>query len=345
MSKILIFLAFSVYFAGISITQVKPVILSSRVGEDINSAEREKFVIIGGYKDFKSAVFYRSSDGKYSMKVKYLDSEKRSRDTIVGLEQNNIFNLALRIEFFEDISEGIYPVNPEFSLDSAEGKYYVRIKNVNRDLLPFVNPKKEQKIFDPQVGFGLNYSYFKVDLSSVKSFFDAAENRFRQEGWPIPNNNLNFDVSQMYALNFYIRVYRTFGIDFETGRSTNSDVDFWYSAGYLCYNLDLKNSPVKPFAAVGIGKYSYYAENIYNATVDSNGTYLEKISSGGGSVGYFLKTGFEIGAPTGGRYLPVCLNVFALYSFFPDIKSSVYGYETTVKLGGYRLGAGLRFYI
>jgi hypothetical protein len=340
-TKILISVFFLTFVSGSFMSQDKPVIISSKVGEQIDSVERIKYGILGGkFFDFKSAVFYRTNDGKYFVKINC------AKDTIISIDENTLFSTALRVEYFDDISKGIPPLNPKFLLDSTENNYAVRINNVYPDKLPFASSNRKSKPSDPIVGLGVSFSYMLVDLGPVQNFFNKVENSFKESGWEVGSNNLDFNVSAMYAFNLYIRLFSTLGLDFETGKSTNSDVDLWYSAGYLCYNFDLKKPGwIKPFVSAGIGKYSYYVEKFYNAEVNTNGAYLEKISSGGGRAGYFFKTGFDLGIPTGGRYLPFCLNVFALYSYFPEIRSEDYGYITAVKLGGVRLGAGLRIYL
>lgn len=344
-TKIFISLIFAVFLTGLAFSQEKPIIISTKVGEQIDAAERIKFGIIGGsFKDFQSAVFYRTSSRKYTVKIKFLNSANTERDTIIDTDENSVFTTALRVEFFNDLSKNRGPMNPKFSIDSTGDHYFVKISNVYPDKLPFAVTNGKHKNRYSEGGFGVSASRVWIDFSPVKNFFDAAENSFRQSGYTITPTNLNFDSPVMYAFDFYIRIYRTWGIDFEAGKSMGSDIDFWYSGGYISYHLELKKpGGVIPFAAVGAGKYSYYVEGIYNAPLEG-GAYLEKISSGGGAVGLFVKTGIDIGPSTGTYYLPFCFNVFASYSHFPKVKSTDYGYDTKLNLGGIRLGAGLRFY-
>lgn len=338
---------FVILNGALSQSQEKPVILSTKVGEQIDAGEREKYGIINlKFTDFKFGIFYRTPAGKYTLKVSYQDSDRKLKDTIINVDEIAVFNSAFRVEFFEPASKGEAPANPRFSIDSAGNSYVVKISNFYPDRLPFDRTDKKTVGQEPTVGFGASLSYFFVDFSPVQKFFEQVENYFRQQGWDIPKNKLNLGGSSMYSFNFYIRVVETMGIDLETGKSMNPDLDVWYSAGYLCYNLNLKKpAGIKPFAAIGLGKYSYYVESYYNATVNANGSYLEKITSSGSSVGFFLKTGCEIGPSSGGKYLPFCFNLFAAYSYFPKIETENYGYKTTVKLGGFRLGAGIRWYI
>jgi hypothetical protein len=344
--KISISIIFVFLISGYSMSQDKPVILSEKVGEIVDLQESEKYNLFGKYQNFKSASYYRNSEGKYYVKISYQISEKSTKDTIIVLSEKKVFNTALRFEFYEDIVEGIYPKNPKFSLDTLDNKYFVMISNVYKDILPFVDPK-QKLIPNRSSSLGVSFSYVPLDLSSVKSFFDEAENSFRRDGWNIPKNNLNFNVSAMYSFNLYIRIYKTLGLEFETGKSIGPNVEFWSSAGFVRYGFDFEKLPgIRPFVSAGIGKQSYYVEATYNnAIVDSSGAYLDKIWSGGGKVGYFLKTGFEAWLPTKSGYFPICLNAFAIYSYIPEITSTSYGYTTKVKLGGFRFGAGLRIYL
>ena len=327
-------------------SQDSPVIISKKVGEEINPSESVRYNLFRKYQDFRSAAFYRTDEGKFYARIIYQTSDKNTKDTIIELSKRSLFNTALRIEFYKDISEGIHPKNPKFSLDTLDNKYIVKISNVYEDVLPFVDPNRKLRIPNPSSGLGISFSYVSLDLSSVETFFEEAENSFRKDGWSIPKNNLNFNVSKMYTLNLYIRIYETLGIEIETGKSISPDVEFWYSAGFLRYGFDFEKLPfIRPYVAAGIGKHSYFVEKTYNATVSSSGAYLEKISSAGGKVGYFLKTGFEAWVPTEGGYFPICLSAFTIYSYMPEINSSYYGYTTKVNLGGFRFGAGLRIYL
>jgi hypothetical protein len=331
--------------SGFLTAQDKLVIISEKVGKEINSSESKRYNLFRKFKDLKSVVFYRNLEGKFTAKITYLTSDMNVKDTIIKISKTTLFKAAIRVEFYEDISKGFKPKDPEFSLDTLNNKYYVRISNVYKDVLPFVDPKRK-RIPKPLVGFDISLSYFSPDLGSVESFFEEAENSFRREGWNIPKNNLNFKVSKMYSFNFYVRIYKTLGIEIETGKSIGPDIELWYSAGFLRYGCDIEKLPgIRPYVSAGIGKHSYFVEATYNnAIVSSGGAYLERISSEGGKVGYFLKTGFEAWAPTEFGYFPICLNAFVAYSHIPEIVSTDYGYTTKVNLGGFRFGAGLRVY-
>ena len=345
--KVSISIIFVFLISGYSMSQDSPVIISKKVGEEINPSESVRYNLFRKYQDFRSAAFYRTDEGKFYARIIYQTSDKNTKDTIIELSERSLFNTALRIEFYKDISEGIHSKNPKYSLDTLDNKYFVRISNVYEDVLPFVDPNRKFRIPNHSAGLGISFSYISLDLSSVESFFEEAENSFRREGWNIPKNNLNFNVSLMYTFNLYIRIYETLGIEFETGKSISPDVEFWHSAGFLRYGFAFEKLPfIRPYVSAGIGKHSYSVESTYNnARVSTSGAYLEKISSGGGKVGYFLKTGFEAWVPTEGRFVPICLNAFAIYSHIPEINSSYYGYTTKVKLGGFRFGAGLRIYL
>ncbi|MFC2092710.1 hypothetical protein ACFLSV_02305 [Bacteroidota bacterium] len=343
--KITIAIIFIVLFSEYSLSQDRIVIISEKVGEMMDSNEKESYSLFTNYKDFKSAVFYRSSEGKYYVRVICETLGNITKDTVIHLGEASVFRAALRVEYYKDIVEGIHPKNPKYSLDTLNNKYYVRISNVYKDVLPFVDPIRK-RIPNPLVGFDISLFYVSPDLSSVESFFKEAENSFRREGWNIPKNNLNFNVSTMYSFNLYIEIYKTLGIEIETGKSIGPDIELWYSVGFLRYGFDIEKLPsIRPYISAGIGKHSYFVEATYNnAIVSSGGAYLERISSEGGKVGYFFKAGSDFWLPTEGGYFPLCLNAFATYSYIPEIVSTYYGYTTKVKLGGFRFGAGLRIY-
>jgi hypothetical protein len=80
------------------------IIISERVGKEIDQQEREKFKLFEGINGFQSAVYIKLPDGRYFLKITYLDDEtgelKISR---IPQSEASIKNRGDYIDRFEEI--------------------------------------------------------------------------------------------------------------------------------------------------------------------------------------------------------------------------------------------------
>lgn len=333
-----------ILFAHTSSSQDKPVILSNKLGAEIDIKENEEYKLFTYIENFNSAVFYKTNDGKYYAKVRTVDDNKTVKDTIINFSEKNIYNIAYRIEHAKDVSNGYMPPEGKYTLDTVNNTLKVTFGGKYSDLFPFVKPGKKLPLSDPSFGCGLSYSYVFVDLSPVASYFKNVENYFQQQGYGVPSNNLNFSPHHMYLFYCGIPLYRTLDIEIEAGKSPG-DVDFWYAGMYLGYTHKFKNLRwFRPQIAVGWGGYSYSTEYSYGVIVDPehSGT-LDKITSEGGSTGFIIKAGVDFALVTA-QTTPMALNISLSRTFFPEITNSDYGYETKLNFSSFRLSAGFRIY-
>ncbi|MGA2668952.1 MAG: hypothetical protein ABSF32_08545 [Ignavibacteria bacterium] len=341
-SLILLLLILSIHITN---SQDKTVIISNKVGAEIDKKENEQYNLFTYLENFYSAVFYRTDKDKYYMKVRTIDDNKSVKDTIINLSERNIFNFAYRVENAHDINRGYMPPEGKYTLDTMNNMLKVTISGIYPDLFPFVKPGKKLPLVDPSFGFGISYSYAFVDLSPVASFFRNVENYYQQQGYGVPSNNLNFSSHHMYLFYFDVALYKTLNIEIEAGKSPG-DVDLWYAGMYLGYTQKFKNLRwLRPQIAAGYGGFSYHTEYSYGTIVDPQyGGVLDKIISGGGSTGFMIKAGLDI-AVTSEQTSPIAFNISVSRSFFPDISNNTYGYMTKVNLSSYRFSAGLRIYL
>lgn len=218
-------------------------------------------------------------------------------------------------------------------------------KNADSDLLPFVKRGHKPPIVDPRFSFGLSYSYADVDMKPIESFFAIVENNFIGQGYKVPRNNINFSAHSMYLFNFYVRLFNTFGSEFEVANSPN-DVNIDYAGAYIDYYLKFADIRwFRPHFAIGWGSYSFNTEHSYgDVQVDPNGGMLDKIVSKGSSNGIMLKVGSEFGL-VGEHSMPIALNLSLSRSFLPEITNDFYGYKTIVDLSSFRFSAGLRVFL
>jgi hypothetical protein len=326
-------------------SQDKPVVISNKVGAEIDVKENEKFNLFPLWENFNSAVFYKTNDSGYYVKIKRTEDGKSLKDTIVDLSERNIFNFAYRIEYADELSQGYMPPEGKYTLDTANNMFKVTISGTYRDLFPFVKPGKKLPLLDPFFGFGISYSYAFVDLSPVASFFRNVEGYFQKQGYNVPSNNTDFNTHHMYMFNCNFRLFKTLSLEVEAGKSPG-DIDLWYAGMYFNYIHKFKNLRwFRPQIAAGLASYSYYTEHKYGTIIDpENGGVLDKIVCRGGGRGFILKMGLDIGIETG-QTIPIALNVSLSRSFFPEITNSMYGYMTRVNFSSFRFSTGMRIYI
>jgi len=82
------------------------IIISERVGKEIDQEERDKFELFQGINGFQSAVYIRLPDNRYFLEITYLD-EKRGELKIARIQQSEISieNGEYYIDRFEEIQE------------------------------------------------------------------------------------------------------------------------------------------------------------------------------------------------------------------------------------------------
>ena len=80
------------------------IIISDRVGKEIDKEERDKFKLFEEIKEFQSAVYIKLPDGRYFLKITYLD-EKTGELKISRTQQSeaSIKNRGVYIDRFEEI--------------------------------------------------------------------------------------------------------------------------------------------------------------------------------------------------------------------------------------------------
>jgi hypothetical protein len=80
------------------------IIISERVGKEIDQAAREKFKLFEEIRGFQSAVYIKLTDGRYFLKITYLD-EKTGELKISRIQQSEIL-IKIRgnyIDHFEEL--------------------------------------------------------------------------------------------------------------------------------------------------------------------------------------------------------------------------------------------------
>ena len=100
------------------------IIISQRVGKEIDLEERNRYKLFPSPKGFKSAIVLKLSDGSYIFKITYLDEksgEKKIKRTVES--ESKIIQLREYIDHFEDIKKGKFSYKTEDVESSLEEIY------------------------------------------------------------------------------------------------------------------------------------------------------------------------------------------------------------------------------
>jgi len=79
------------------------IIISERVGKEIDQEENDKFKIFEGVKGFQSAVYIKLPDGRYFLKITYLD-EKTGEIKISRIQQSDV-SIKIRGDYIDRFEE------------------------------------------------------------------------------------------------------------------------------------------------------------------------------------------------------------------------------------------------
>ena len=79
------------------------IIISERVGKEIDPEERDKFKLFQGIKGFQSAVYIKLPDGRYFLKITYLD-EKIGEIKISRIQQSEL-SIKIRGDYIDRFEE------------------------------------------------------------------------------------------------------------------------------------------------------------------------------------------------------------------------------------------------
>jgi hypothetical protein len=205
----------------------KVIILSPRIGAVLDRQKRDYFQILMRVNDFESAVFYQSADKRCFAKISLRPKLVPPKDTTIYYPVGFMINISEKIDHFEDLQEGKYHMGaqPSFlasQLDTAGARFLVQGALASQldtsgtlslvspgrwkdEELPFAGDAKKYFFDDfPDWGFGLGYSAYFADLSSITSALTKVESRYRNLGYEIQSNSLNTHVSPLRLLDLKI---------------------------------------------------------------------------------------------------------------------------------------------
>ncbi len=293
------------------------IILSPRVGEVIDSKERELYHLFPGIHDFREAVFYRTPANACYVLVR----RTSGADTTIALSESALMEASQFIDTREATErESCRPdstvvkktVVDAGSLRSASeknppaqrspsGSLSQAIppagRNPKDDLLPFAGNDKPAHY--PSFGIGLGVGMYHSEMTGVEAAFAAIEDGYRAAGASVPRV-ATIDLDPMQLLTISFRPNNTFLFACEAGFSGNefknsisTKVKMIGGLAYAHYAPGA-NRMLTLFAGLGGGACRFSMTKPYNATLasynDGSRDILKHISlNGGGS--YFTTSG------------------------------------------------------
>ena len=304
----------------------KVVILSPRVGNEIDLGERDRFGLFSHLKGFVSAVFFQTPDTVYYVRISISGKQGTTEDTCIEFTERAMLMMAERIEHYEGLVDGSYMMNQSPVAVHVEGGTEITRraaasdsgKSIGRlsDILPFATAPSDFSM-DSDWGFAVSLSTYSPDFGSVESALRAIEDAFRAQGFLITRRSPDFTLSPLLWYSMRFRLKNDMTLFLETGRST-STVVFKAVSIFLLYYIDHeRDRQFKPFVGAGVGRYYVRAGAIYgNHLVGYN--YLDEIVIEGASYGVKFLGGYELNiAPQ------ASLSAHAEYLYVPTIRTTL----------------------
>lgn len=334
---------------SISHAQDKLVVLNKKVGNEIDSKERAEYSLFPNYNDFTVVKFYQKNNNEYHGRFKFIVNDN-NLESIIVFSAKNIIRIAEQIEFLDLILKNEYYAGKDSAyFYEKDGRVFIDfLKSHDNDLLPFAkNIKKTDDEFTT-LAIGFSYVYFKADFSGIQDYFNGIENKYSSQGFPIIHHHLNLKPNAYYSFTGFIKLYKGFGLSMDYTKNIGSDLTINSASIALTYNFTFKKFKyLSPYVGAGISGINYKTEDInYGDLItitDPNGSYsyIESISSSGGSTGLKLLAGCDI-KPFG---LGLGLNLFVSYLYFPKSVSKDNGIISEIKFGGLMTGVGIKIHL
>jgi opacity protein-like surface antigen len=329
----------------------KLIIISPRVGSEIDGQERENFKLFQDFKDFTRAIFYLSPDSTYICLIE-IPTATGAKDTLIPCSKRYLLRLAEWINHYEAFVVGEHKMGDsrttlqviggnEIADDRIiQGKGQTE-KFLWRDVLPFASTEDGQDSEEyPNWDFGVGLSSYAPDFNQLNGAYSAIESRYRRPNFPIARVDPDFRIPALVWYSIKVGFSFRSALLLETARNVGGDVGFTaVSASYLYYPDFFERKSVRPYVGGGIGKYYFSGTVRHGEPIDLNSQFLDEIKSEGGSTGIALLGGCEF-VPAQGFALSISLN----YLFIPDIEALLpEGVSAKVRLSSLVYGARLSF--
>ncbi len=155
------------------------IIISERVGEVIDSEEREKFILFNSVAGFQSAVYFKTDDSRYFLKITYQDEE--TGELKVRLVQQAEASIKIRGYYIDNFEE-LQSQKDKEKMDAQEKKPTQKFEEPN--ILPGNNINDSEKI---------QKSTFVYSNPGLSFFFELLGKHFF-------SFNLDYRINKSHAL-------------------------------------------------------------------------------------------------------------------------------------------------
>ena len=355
----------------------KIVIISPRVGEVIDKAEKDYFHLFQTIKEFEQGIFFEDSSGAYYGLIKYTNQNGISCDTVINYSKAYLLRTSELIDNLEKILAGGYQftrTDYQFTVveDTTDLLTNVKVKSIKNSEnysnqekrnISFKLKSKEYnhlKLSDkkidinleyyPQLGFGVGIST-SLTTNDVNNILMSIENKYRSQGYSISHNEFYLDNPRYLWFSLKVRIIENLTVSLDAGSTTADAQPQLYSVkAYGVYNFNAFNlNWLKPYAGLGINHILVSLNKSFNygdriSPIDTSGRYdylsTIRISGEGKSFGFNITGGLELTASTIG------FNLYADYSFLNPItvqsNESTEGYK--LDFSGFTFGMTLTVY-
>lgn len=342
------------------------VLLSPRFGPRIDALDAKRYGLFQQFAGFQNVTLFRAPAQFYYARFHYVTSDGLTRDTVVQYSEALLLMLAEKVDHYEDIVDGTYHFGDSPSklviipgIDSSGATLPSpppTVKSVSKpteieqkyplpasDILPLaVDPEVREKLWYPNLGFGVGITTLSVDLSGLNNAVAAVENKYKLQGYEIVTRSPEVDFGSLVWVHLKVRISYPIAFLVEAGSSTSGETSTFHvvTASVLYHFKPLETSWFRPYIGVGIAAYRFsfdlqYGMRISPVTDYGSFTTLDKIQVMGGRTAPLLRGGLEVGSPG-----VVGLEAYVLYAFIPAIETNTMeGVPASVRLGGFIAGA------
>ncbi len=288
------------------------IIVSPRVGTEIDQQERLYYYLFQSFDKFQQGVFYVTPDDSFYVRIR-LQTAKGEQDTVIQYSKNALMRFAEKIDHIEEIIAGTYKMgstSPKIIV--ADGEQFVRdtvqyysfpmpVNKILSDQLPFDDQSHFEEEF-PKWSFGIGYSTYDPDFSELRDAFIVVANRYKSkvignQFFSPQKPALNFSPLFWYTLS--LRLSQEISLSAEVSQMKEGEDNFSaYLLSLFYYPPSLDMEPLHPFLGIGYGR-TYFSTTVpYGVVIDTISKYqvatFDKISSSAGEYGYLLTSGCDV---------------------------------------------------
>lgn len=325
------------------------VILSPKIGEAIDTSEREYYHIFPAVKNFISAVIVKLPNGKYEARFT-TGSSTAQKLIFVEMPEALIYSLAEKIDHYEEIEKGTYTFGTSPPLIQVGTKIVkwepdtlkstISYYKPDPDLLPLAQVAPPFRISSyPYVGFGYSLTFSTNILEDFEKSFDAIETKYRSQGYSIPSHS-KLNGGEIHWLTCNLRISSHIELLCAFGKSTADGITLAQGDVLYRYTVPKSEQIVDLFIGAGVASFELEVKRSYKARISpisSYGefTYLDDITVDAQCRGFHLIGGVEF------NFEFIGIALYGSYFRFPDISTTVnQGESVTANASG--LLAGLR---